>query len=269
MRALPPSLQAQIRASSTSWSRVTGARTPRLSSHGRFAPTVRVVETAEAGKAIALNLGDDTARSFPRIYLDADVRMTTAALRETVELLRTDVLAAAPRLEVDVAGKVLGPCASTTRSGGGPRTSATTASAPACTGYPRKGAAGSRGSRRSSPTRSVIYGLFAPGERRTVPGHVFTISPPTTLRSIKRIKTRVFVGNRQYAALHGGTGYAPTGIQLPAVLRRLPPRLWPAAAIYAAVQGSAKLAARRPDPRGRRPDVGPRRLCPRGDAART
>ncbi|MGA8273701.1 MAG: glycosyltransferase, partial [Candidatus Sulfotelmatobacter sp.] len=37
----------------------------------RFSPAVRVLETAIAGKTNALNLGDEAARSFPRVYVDA------------------------------------------------------------------------------------------------------------------------------------------------------------------------------------------------------
>src|SRR5262249_13951049 len=67
---------------------------------------LRVIETDVASKPAALNLGDAAARGFPRFYLDADVRVSIDALRATADLLaRPGVLAAAPRLAVDVQGR--------------------------------------------------------------------------------------------------------------------------------------------------------------------
>lgn len=68
---------------------------------GRHGPDVRVVELDAPGKIGALNAGDAIAVGYPRIYLDADVVVTTAALRATAETLsRPHVLAAAPRPRV-------------------------------------------------------------------------------------------------------------------------------------------------------------------------
>lgn len=61
---------------------------------------VRVLDLPEPGKAAALNAGDEAARSFPRVYLDADVMVTTAALRALTGSLSQTVLAAAPRREL-------------------------------------------------------------------------------------------------------------------------------------------------------------------------
>jgi hypothetical protein len=60
------------------------------------------VETPIADKTVALNLGDATASVFPRIYVDADVRLDAASARRVAEVLTSgEVLAAAPRLMVD------------------------------------------------------------------------------------------------------------------------------------------------------------------------
>src|SRR5262245_12787443 len=62
-----------------------------------FGPAVRVIESDVASKAHALNLGDQASRFFPRIYIDADVVITLAALRALAGRLdRGDVLAVAP-----------------------------------------------------------------------------------------------------------------------------------------------------------------------------
>lgn len=70
-----------------------------------FGPPVRVVESPVPGKAAALRLGDEYARGFPRLYVDADVVLGAADARLLAEVLRRgDVLAAAPRRVIDLAG---------------------------------------------------------------------------------------------------------------------------------------------------------------------
>ncbi len=71
---------------------------------------VRVVETPAAGKAHALELGDDACRTFPRLYLDADVRMSAVSVRALVAACaRPGVLACAPvpRLDLNGTGGVM------------------------------------------------------------------------------------------------------------------------------------------------------------------
>jgi glycosyltransferase involved in cell wall biosynthesis len=66
---------------------------------------VRVVETPEPGKAHALELGDDACRTFPRLYLDADVRMSADSVRALVAACaRPGVLACAPVPRLDLNG---------------------------------------------------------------------------------------------------------------------------------------------------------------------
>lgn len=67
---------------------------------GGFGPSVHVIETDVASKTNALNLGDDAASHFPRLYLDADVVMDMASIRAVADALRQPgALAAAPRVE--------------------------------------------------------------------------------------------------------------------------------------------------------------------------
>jgi glycosyltransferase involved in cell wall biosynthesis len=66
---------------------------------------VRVVETEVGGKAHALALGDDACLTFPRVYLDADVEMTTESLRAVVAASgEPGVLAVAPAVRLDLDG---------------------------------------------------------------------------------------------------------------------------------------------------------------------
>ncbi|HZZ43826.1 MAG TPA: glycosyltransferase [Tepidisphaeraceae bacterium] len=63
-------------------------------------PDVRVIETNIGSKTNALNLGDQAATGFPRLYLDADVVLSLDSAREISRVLaQGDVLAAAPAVE--------------------------------------------------------------------------------------------------------------------------------------------------------------------------
>jgi len=70
-----------------------------------FGPPVRVIETEVGGKAHALNLGDQAAVAFPRVYVDADVTISLNSIRALAARLELgDVLAVAPRALVDLNG---------------------------------------------------------------------------------------------------------------------------------------------------------------------
>lgn len=66
-----------------------------------FGSAVRVVETAQASKSLALNLGDAQATGFPRIYVDADVVIGLASIRAMAKALETQAPAAAPRPSIE------------------------------------------------------------------------------------------------------------------------------------------------------------------------
>jgi glycosyltransferase involved in cell wall biosynthesis len=70
-----------------------------------FGTSVRVIETAVGNKTLALNLGDQAARAFPRVYMDADVVVTLSTIRALAErLARGGVIAVAPRAYFDLTG---------------------------------------------------------------------------------------------------------------------------------------------------------------------
>ena len=71
-----------------------------------FGSPVRVLSIASASKPQALTAGDQAARGFPRVYLDADVEIGAEDLRAMEkELQRAGILAAAPEREFAMAGR--------------------------------------------------------------------------------------------------------------------------------------------------------------------
>jgi glycosyltransferase involved in cell wall biosynthesis len=84
---------------------VPNACADRTAEVARAVPGVRVLETSVPGKVNALRVGDAECRTFPRVYLDADVELTGDAVRALVAAAgRPGVLACAPVPELDLAG---------------------------------------------------------------------------------------------------------------------------------------------------------------------
>lgn len=67
-----------------------------------FEPRVKVIDTPIGSKIHALNLGDDVAITYPRIYFDADVEMAAGSL-DAIKTALTNgkLLAASPVPQVD------------------------------------------------------------------------------------------------------------------------------------------------------------------------
>lgn len=71
----------------------------------RAVPGVQVVERKQGSKPIALNAGDEAATLWPRLYLDADIQISPAAVLAVLDRLSSgDVLAARPQACYDVGG---------------------------------------------------------------------------------------------------------------------------------------------------------------------
>jgi GT2 family glycosyltransferase len=71
----------------------------------RSIPGARVVELETGSKPLALNTGDQMATMWPRLYLDADIRIAASAVIAVLDRLRIgDVLAARPATVFGVEG---------------------------------------------------------------------------------------------------------------------------------------------------------------------
>ncbi|WP_166786588.1 WecB/TagA/CpsF family glycosyltransferase [Cryobacterium sp. TMT1-19] len=79
--------------------------TDATASIARTFPDVRVVEITESSKTAALNAGDGEASAWPRIYLDADIEITTDAVHAVFSTLSSgNLLAARPAFRYDTTG---------------------------------------------------------------------------------------------------------------------------------------------------------------------
>jgi glycosyltransferase involved in cell wall biosynthesis len=211
-----------------------------------FAFPVRVIETKVASKAHAWNLGDEVASSFPRFYVDADVRISWSAVRAVAEaLVDPQVLAAAPRIEVD-----------------------TKESSRAVKAFFRiwlqlpyftNNMIGSGVFALSEAGRSrfgcfpeviaddeFVRRRFRSNERRTVPGCTFTIFAPHDAASLARIKTRSRLGRIQLDRQGFGPAGGTEGSQVEG-MRILARSLanWPPLVVYVAITLWARLRAHR------------------------
>lgn len=165
-----------------------------------YGPPVRVLEADRASKAAALNLGDAQAQGFPRVFVDADVELSTAALRRIAAVLAGgEVLAAAPRLDADLSASPWSvrayyrywmalPYVRESLVGSGV--------------YAISKAGRERFERFPDAIADDLFvrNLFEPHERRSIPDCSFRIRAPRTLRDLVSRKIRVFVGNKQLAA---------------------------------------------------------------------
>jgi glycosyltransferase involved in cell wall biosynthesis len=210
---------------------------------------IRVVETTVPSKTNALNLGDEFATRFPRLYVDADVVLSLEGAREIARVLSDGAaLAAAPAVDT------LFP----------PHTSWAVRAYYEfwmALPYTREGmmAAGvyavSRdGRRRFDQFPDVIAddgyfrAQFSQSERIEVRSAVSRVSAPATVRDLVRIKSRSRLGFYQLRTRFPGifTREAKTkqyGRALTYVLAR--PRLWPRALPYLYVNAVSRLRAGR------------------------
>ncbi|WP_432547380.1 glycosyltransferase [Kineococcus sp. SYSU DK004] len=232
----------------------------------------RVVELAQPSKAAALSAGDAAATAFPRIYLDADIRLAPGTLDALAATLRRDdVLVASPRVVFDVSASSWPVRAFY----------AVYREIPYVTdGLVGLGVYGmsERGRARFGDFPAVtsddlfVQRTFHRSERATSDGE-FVVSAPRDLRNLLKVRTRTASGNTELSRLpaaaddaggrpvpsgpgdgvDGGGGgdraaFDRTTTTTTTALLRLAttrPRLVPSVAVYTAVTVVSRVLARR------------------------
>jgi glycosyltransferase involved in cell wall biosynthesis len=166
-----------------------------------FGRPVRVIETELPSKPHALNLGDQAAESFPRLYADADVMISLDTIRKLAKRLEEgDVLAVAPSPQIDLVG-----CSWAVRA-----CFDITSRLPSA----QEGIGGSgvyalseagRQRFREFPMVTSDDGYvriqFQPAERETLTTATSTVFAPATIKDLIAYKTRAHYGGFELAAL--------------------------------------------------------------------
>lgn len=78
--------------------------TDRSAAEASARPGVRVLELPEASKTAAINAGNAAASHWPRLYLDADIRVRPETVKVLFEALVSGSLAVRPSVDYDVEG---------------------------------------------------------------------------------------------------------------------------------------------------------------------
>lgn len=214
-------------------------------------PGVHVVELPVGNKRAALNAGDAVVQAMPRVYLDADIVLSSEALAALVAVLDTGrAIAAAPvpRFVVDGRPWLVRAFYRTYEA----------------LPYVRDGLVGLGVVGLSAAGRArfgdfpdaiaddlFVQRLFAPSERVVVREHSFDVQTPRSLRSLVAVRTRTAQGNAQLAETAPGAGNfaLTTGGTVRALAAHVvrDPRRLPAAVVYAGVTVAARRRATRTD----------------------
>jgi colanic acid/amylovoran biosynthesis glycosyltransferase len=210
----------------------------------RAAPQATVLELPVASKIAALNAGDEHAKRFPRFYVDADLELSAAAIRQVAAALtQNGVLCAAPKPSFDLEDCPwairafyniwLGtPYHAQERVGG-------------VYALSEEGRSRFDVFPELTADDQFVQQLFERSERRAVQEARFIVRPPRNLRGLLKTRTRTYRGNRELA-LSGLARAAPPPSGAKSALRRArQPREFPAVALYVTVNLLAKGLARR------------------------
>jgi hypothetical protein len=223
----------------------TDATAEVAAQHAARHPAVRVVSTPEPNKHRALRLGDAHARSFPRLYVDADVELRAEDARALAKALEDPrLLAAAPVRHTPLDG-----CPWTVRW------------------YyeiweqlpvVREGLFGRGVIALSAAGHARISELpelmgddlaaslsFAPGERRVVEEARVTVHPPRRLDDLLRRRARSMTVTVQAETQTQLPGSRTTSAHLKGLLRAAPVRNAPRLAWFIVVTAIARHRARR------------------------
>ncbi|HEX8496177.1 MAG TPA: glycosyltransferase family 2 protein [Actinomycetales bacterium] len=210
-------------------------------------PGVTVLDLPPIGKSGALNAGDAVVTALPRVYLDADIVVSTETVRRLASALDgPGARVAAPRPVFELGGRPWSvrsfyrvylrlPYVQQGLTGLGV--------------YAVSAAGRARFTHFPELTADDLFTqrLFAPHERLVI-DDTFTIQTPRSLAALLAVRTRVAFGNRQLAEQHPQEQFAESGGSTGRALVELvraDPWLAPAAVVYVAVVALARRRATR------------------------
>lgn len=205
---------------------------------------VRCVEIATASKVAAIRAGEAASCVLPRMYLDADVRINSAAAVKAFEVLREGrALAVSPRLRLDTGASSLParlyldtwqrlPVFEDHYVGVG------------C--YALSEQARSRFGEFPAVVNDDQYinQLFTSEEKRTLQEHSVLVTAPTTLRQVVKRSLRVRAGRRATALALGATAGLPTRTLTFLLAEARVPRRWLSLGVFVGTQACILIGGR-------------------------
>lgn len=218
-------------------------------------PRVRVVEIPTPSKHTALRVGDEHARGFPRLYVDADVVVGAADVRALADALATSpaLLAAAPGRDIPLVG-----CAWPVRA-----YYRVWQLLPAV----REGLFGRGVIAVTEPGHARLAALpplmaddlaaslaFAPGERRVVESARVVVLPPRTWGDLIKRRVRAATSSAELERFQAARASEPAAAPPPSArtgtgdlreLLRARPRLLPGVVVFVVAALAARRGARK------------------------
>ncbi|MFW0774826.1 glycosyltransferase [Paenarthrobacter nitroguajacolicus] len=180
---------------------------------------VHVVQVSEASKTAALNAADRATQRWPRLYLDADIEVSAAALRAVFAALEgTSLLAARPAFRYDTQGAsalVKAYYRARTRiPGNAQRLWGAGAYALSFSGHERLG---------TFPALTgddyYVDRLFSADEKAVLATEPVVVRTPRTCRALLSVLRRTYRGNAQQDRVSGGASVGRTVRELLASVR--------------------------------------------------
>jgi len=199
---------------------------------------VRTLSIETPSKIAALNAGDAVVTAMPRVYLDADVRITAASVRKLVATLAAGALVAAPRVHLDV-----DQCSPLVRAYFSVWTRLGHVSRGLGSGVYALSGEGRSKFGEFPPVMGddyFIYCLVDDDERVSPVDAISTVVPPLTLKALANRRMRIEKGNSE---IRSQSPSSSSGAGLADVVKKQP-RLLPNAALYAGVHAWARLRVR-------------------------
>jgi len=217
---------------------VVNASTDRTAEIARsLDPRITVIETETPGKTNALNLGEQSLKTFPRVFLDADIELKPGAMRALLAASGNPHPIVSPRPTYDMSGCSFGMRLFMQAEGynhyfghGAPNGSG-------CFVLTEDG----RGRWNEFPNivadDGFVHGHFKPDEASTVGSAAAVVMPPRDLPSMIRVRARVRRGTFEFKQMFPHLVQNHQS-QVGGVLGRMlvRPWTWPALAVYAWVR---------------------------------
>src|SRR5690242_19698757 len=175
--------------------------TDQTAAVARKFPQVTVIEIPESSKVAALNTGDEVVTALPRIYLDADSELSNASarslLREAVHHKDAAIVTASVEFDTRRCSALAQSCVRGTE-----RTSFIRFDVNAGGVYALNGPGRARVGRFPQLTNDDFYvaSLFDAHEQVIDRNAKVIVRPPRDVRSLIRVRSRIYYGNREVVA---------------------------------------------------------------------